>query len=292
MRAIPLLLVSLLLALASTAAGRDIFVDNNVGDDQFTGEQPRRTPDMTGPVYSLGQALRLAQPGDAIIVAKTDVPFFESLSLVGNRHSGSRQQPFTIIGNGAILDGSAPIRSHAWKPYKDSIFRFRPQAMSHQQLFLDGLPALQVAVAPSQHEPPPLKPRQWCSVDGYIYFCVDHDKQPSDYRLSCASRKTGITLFQVENVRLSNLIVQGYQIDGIQLANSARQVSLVGVVCRGNGRAGVVVGGASSVDLDPSTGLGDNGRAQLLTLPYSEAHVRGTLLSNTAPAWVDQGGTV
>ena len=52
------------------------------------------------------------------------------------------------------------------------------------------------------------------------------------------------------------------------------------------------MGGASLAEIDASL-LGDNGCAQLLTLPCSETHLRGThLLSNTAPGWVDQGGRV
>ena len=52
------------------------------------------------------------------------------------------------------------------------------------------------------------------------------------------------------------------------------------------------MGGASLAEIDASL-LGDNGQAQLLTLPYSETHLRSThLLCNTAPGWVDQGGRV
>ena len=37
--------------------------------------------------------------------------------------------------------------------------------------------------------------------------------------------------------------------------------------------------------------VGNNGRAQLLSFPLSETHVRNSkLLGNTAPAWVDRGG--
>jgi hypothetical protein len=52
------------------------------------------------------------------------------------------------------------------------------------------------------------------------------------------------------------------------------------------------VGGASLLDID-HTLLSDNGQAQLLTLPYSETHLRDSrLLWHTAPGWVDQGGRV
>jgi hypothetical protein len=46
------------------------------------------------------------------------------------------------------------------------------------------------------------------------------------------------------------------------------------------------------VTIDASL-LGNNGQAQLLALPYSEAHVRNSqLLSNSAPRVVDQSGRV
>jgi len=94
----------------------------------------------------------------------------------------------------------------------------------------------------------------------------------------------------VRNVRVLNLTVQGFQVDGLSAANSARDVSLGGITARGNGRAGVSVGGASRVEIELSV-IGNNGQAQILTAPYSETAVRSSdLFSNTAPAWVDRGG--
>jgi len=282
----------LLLLWSSPMEGREIFVDNLAGDDQFTGQQASATADLTGPVRTIGRALRLAQHGDAIVLAKNDVPYRESISLVGSRHGGRAGHPFIIRGNGAILDGSTPVPPEAWKHYRGKIFRFSPTRMGTQQLFLDDRPAARVPVAHSTTEPPELQPKQWCWIAGRIYFCVEKTKLPDDYRLSCADESIGVTMFHVDHVVVEKLTVQGFQLDGISLHNSARNVSLQEVTCRGNGRSGVAVGGASMVDLDNSL-LGNNGRAQLLTLPYSETHLHGThLLSNTAPAWVDEGGRV
>jgi hypothetical protein len=283
----------LALTLWSTPApGREIFVNNLSGDDRFTGQQPRGSADLSGPVRTIAKALRLAGAGDVIVLAKTNTPYRESISLVGSRHSGTAKAPFMIRGNGAILDGSAPVPAKAWDSYQGAIFRFRPVQTGYQQLFLDGRPAVQVAASQSAVGPPELNPRQWCSLGGYIYFCVDQTKLPADYQLTCAREQTGVTLYHVDYATVANLTVQGFQVDGINLFNSARHVSLVDVLCRGNGRSGVAVGGASLVEIDASR-LGDNGQAQLLTLPYSETHLRRTeLLSTTAPAWVDQGGRV
>jgi hypothetical protein len=272
--------------------GREVFVDNAGGDDRFSGQQPRDPGGMGGPVRTLAKALRLAGPGDSIVLAKTDAPYRESLSLTGSRHSGAAQQPFAIQGNGAILDGSVPAPGEAWELYKGAIFRLRSRATGYPQLFIDGRPAVRVFAPQAAKRPPELQPRQWCSLEGRIYFCVEKTKLPGDYKLSYAHDQTGITLFHVEYVRIANLTVQGFQVDGISLCNSAREVSLSNVTCRGNGRSGVAVGGASQATIDASL-LGNNGQAQLLTLPYSEAHLRNThLLSNTAPGWVDQGGQV
>jgi hypothetical protein len=285
-------LLLMLAVWSPPAVGRDIFVDNMAGNDRSSGRLSSHTPDGSGPVRTIAAALRLAASGDTIVLANTARPYHESFSLVGSRCSGNWRQPFVIRGNGAILDGSAPVLPAAWENYAGPVFRFRPLQLGCQQLFLDGRPAVRAFVAPSAAGVPELQPRQCCLLDGQIYFCVDPTKLPRDYRLSYAREQVGITLFHCQRVLITDLVVQGFRLDGINLQNSARDVSLVGVTCRGNGRSGVTVGGASLVDIGYSL-LSDNGEAQLLTLPYSETHVRHSrLLSHTAPDWVDLGGRV
>jgi len=274
----------------SAALARDICVDNLAGDDRNDGRYPRGSTGMDGPVRTIERALRLAQSGDRVVLAKNAEPYRESISLVGSRRSGLSFRDFVLQGNGAVLDGSAPVPPDAWQYYRDATFRFRPPHLEYQQLFLNDRPAPRVIAGPLAGAPPELQPGQWCLLEGYIYFCVDPTRLPEDYPLSYAQLRVGITLYHVERVTIQDLVVQGFQLDGINAANSARDVTLTGVVCRGNGRSGITVGGASMVDLDACL-VGNNGEAQLLTLPYSETHVRNSeLLSNTAPAWVDQGG--
>ena len=86
----------------SPAVGREIFVDNVAGDDRFTGQMASDPGGMAGPVRTLAKALRLAGCGDTIVLVKNDVPYRESISLAGSRHSGTPDEPFTIRGNGAI----------------------------------------------------------------------------------------------------------------------------------------------------------------------------------------------
>jgi hypothetical protein len=296
MRTARSLAVSVLVAVAmvSAATAKDIHVNNLNGDDRFSGQHERNLSDRSGPVRSLARALQMASTGDRIVLANTGQPYRESITLTGNRHSGYSFRPFVIEGNGAILDGSAPVPAEAWDHYKGPVYRFRPTRLGYQQLFLNDRPLTRVAVDPQAERPPELGPLEWCLHDGCIYFAVEPEtlKLPKDYALSCTHKRVGITLFHVEGVALLDLTVQGFHLDGINAFNSAREVTLAGVTCRGNGRSGITVGGASHVVLNGCL-VGNNGAAQLLTLPYSETAVQNTvLLSNTAPGWVDQGGRV
>jgi hypothetical protein len=282
------LLVSL--TAAGTSFARDILVSNVAGDDQFSGQVWQRTPERTGPVRTIARALRLANMGDRIVLAKTPEPYREAFSLVGLRYSGRVGLPFTIVGNGAILDGSEPIPADAWEYDGGHVFRFRPKDVGIQQLFLNDRPAQRVSADFAATQLPKLRPLEWSQRGGLIYFCVEKDRLPSDYRLSCAQKQTGITLYHVEYVTIVDLIVQGFRLDGVNAFNSARQIYLARLTCRGNGRSGITVGGASTLTLEACL-VGDNGQSQLLTLPWSETTVLASnLLPLTAPAWVDQGG--
>lgn len=276
-------------SLTTTAWPRDIYVSNAAGDDTYTGYESRPMAGEAGPVRTIQRALRLANPGDVIQLDNTGTPYRESISLVGQRHSGFPDQPFVIRGNGATLDGSRAIPPHAWEHFRLAIFRFRPIRSGYQQLFIDGRPAARMPI-PSMDVIPDLKPLEWCMADGWIYFCVEPEKLPADYNLSCADLQTGITLYHVTHASICELYVQGFQTDGISAFNSARDVRIFAVTCQRNGRAGISVGGACSVAIE-NTLLCGNGMAQLLTLPLSQTRVARSVLSgDTAPGWVDQGG--
>ncbi len=284
----------LTLLLAPEAIAKDIHVNNLHGDDTFTGRQTQNLPDRSGPVRSIARALRLASQGDRIVLANTAEPYREAIALSGSRHSGYSFRPFVIEGNGAVLDGSAPVAPETWENHQGPVFRFAPPRLAHQQLFLNDRPLVRVAAARQADGPPELEPLEWCLYDGHIYFSIEPDttKLPQDYALTYAHTRVGITLFHVSRVVIRDLTVQGYQLDGINAFNSAREVTLSGVTSRGNGRTGITIGGASQVLINACL-VGNNGSAQVLTLPYSETGIQNSeLLSNTAPGWVDQGGRV
>jgi hypothetical protein len=93
-------------------------------------------------------------------------------------------------------------------------------------------------------------------------------------------------------VRIRDLIVQGFQRDGINAHDGAYQVAIRNVTCRGNGRSGISVGGASQVEIDGCL-IAANGSAQVRTEGFSHTRItRSQLPDKTAPALLRLGGKV
>lgn len=278
--------------ICSTTVARDIYVSNLAGDDRFDGTQQQGTDRYNGPVRTIAKAMRLAQPGDVVQIANTGVPYREMISVAGGDHSGTARQPFRIEGHGAVLDGSVAIPPLAWEHYRADVFRFRPQRMGHQQLFLEDRPLVHRAVPAGASRPETLNPLEWYFFGGHIYFRVEKDRLIDAYSLSHAGHAVGITLYKVHDVIISDLVVQGFQLDGVNAHEGVRNGALVGLICRGNGRSGITVAGTSRLEIE-SCVSGDNGYAQLYTEGLSRTQLVGTqLLANSAPAVVRQGGDV
>jgi hypothetical protein len=124
------------LGSVATLPARELYVNNETGDDRFEGRSPQYFSG-DGPCRSIARALFLAQAGDTVVLAKTAQPYRESVTLQGERHSGNSFRPFRLVGNGATLDGREPIRSAAWESVGGDIVRFEPARKSLGLLYLD-----------------------------------------------------------------------------------------------------------------------------------------------------------
>jgi hypothetical protein len=306
------------LAHALPLAAREIFVDNTTGNDRNIGTSATNSSLGGGPCRSITRALAVAQESDQIVVANTGVPYRESLTLFGMRNSGSPKFPFVIIGNGAVLDGSVPVNPRGWQYFDNDIFRLTPTRTSYQQLFLEGVPLQRVHLDNNNLQLPTLRPFQWCMFERQIYLCMKQPTEddlafaastgdeflqqlytrepwkysPGEYDFSIAGLPVGITLYDVRNVVITDLFVQGYQLDGINAHDKAFAVELLGVTTRGNGRSGISIGGASRVKIAESSSR-YNGAAQIRTEGFSHTIiVDSELLGATAPPLVREGGDV
>lgn len=272
------------------AAGRDIFVSNATGNDRQDGRTMRPLVPSTGPVRTIGKALRLAQAGDRIILDNTSEPYRESLSLIGGRHSGSILGPLVIEGRGAVLDGTVPIPDDEWEHFSGDVFAYRPARLGYQQLFLAGRRAVRHPVAKEAVQPPPLAPLEWCLWRGRILLRVEEGRLPDVYQASCCGLQTGITLYYVHNVLVRDLVVQGFAVDGIAVHDVVRDTRLERVSSRDNGMSGVSVRGASWLEMDECQLLG-NGHSQLRVEDFARCWLYQCELSpETAPAIQQSGG--
>ncbi len=278
--------------LVAVAAARDIFVSNLDGDDRFDGSQSQGVVGASGPVCTIAKGLRLAARGDRIIVANTPQAYRETLSLSGEKHSGSPAGPFIIEGNGARLEGSSPVPPKAWSHHDGDVFCFRPDRLAYQQLFLAGRPAVRHPTTPHDVSLPALQPLQWCLSAGRIYFRVESGQLPDAYQPACCRLQTGITLYHVHDVVVQNLSIQGFQLDGVAASDAVRGARFDALACRANGRSGISVSGASRVELNGCV-LSDNGEGQLRSEGSAQTHVyQSELIASTSAALLLHGGRV
>ena len=270
------------------AVAANVYVDNVAGDDLHDGAQPTSIGGG-GPVRTLRKALKICHAGDRIVLANSGEAYRESISLSTAEHCGNAVSAFIIDGQGAVLEGSEPVLGEAWENERGPVFRFRPPRSSYQQLFLDGKPAVQKKLLAGDTRLPKLQPLEWYRRGAYLYFCVEPDKLPRNYNLACSARQTGITLYHVHDVLITNLVVQGFRLDGINVNDAVVNCEVLVVTSRGNGRSGVTVSGSSQARIEACV-IGDNGEEQLLLEGTSSTIVeKSELIANTGPAVTNRG---
>ncbi len=279
--------------LSVTLPARDLYVNNVTGDDRNDGLAETAVSPGRGPFRSIRRALEAARNGDHIHVAATGQPYRESLTVQAGRHSGIPNRPFILEGNGAVLDGSEPVPPDAWEGVGPSLFRFPCQTKTTHVLFLDGIPATRRRVPRGSGVPVDLEPLQWCLVDGFVYFRTEPGKLPWSYNLSHTVLPVGLTLYEVRHLIVRDFVIQGFALDGVNAHDGAHGVQFVGLTCRGNGRSGISIGGASRVVIEACL-VGDNGQAQLRTEGVSHTRLVNCDIVDhpAAPAIDQQGGEI
>ena len=278
--------------LATEVGARDIYVDNLAGNDTQTGRESTGVGRENGPVRTIAKATRLAAPGDRIVLANTAEPYREQVTLQGGKCSGlGAGLPFVLEGNGAIIDGTTDVPDEAWQRVGADVFRFGPLLKSHQALFIEGEPVGRVPMARGEARPS-LQPLQWLLSGGWVYLRTRPGEVPQSYHALCAGLQTGITVYDVQNVVVSNVVVRGFALDGVNAHDKAFNLRLEGVVARDNGRSGVSIGGASRARLIGCEAAG-NHVAQVRTEGFCRVlHAECQFDETTAPAIVRDGGQI
>ena len=276
----------LLLWLPAAVRAEILFVNNVLGSDTNSGTVETNQGGRDGPLKSIAAALKRSRAGGRIIVGKTDQPYYECLTFQGRHHSGSSLRPFVVEGNGATLDGTAPIPTQGWQHVHKSIYRYFPNRLGHQRLFLEGKLARQMPTDEYGNVlSNVMRPGQWCHCGGAIQFAADQGRQPAGYELRYAKHRVGITLYDVQRVLIRNLVVRGFQLDGVNAHDNAMECALSGVTSEANGRSGFSIGGASRLRLTECVSR-DNGIVPLRSEGWSTTQLVGTtLLTSGGPTW-------
>jgi len=248
-----------------SAVAETYYVNNRVGNDRFDGLSERPIGGDNGPVRSLALALRRADKSDMIILAATGRPYYESLTLMGPRHSGTGQHPFQIVGNGAELSGARPLPADQWQPVADSVWRITPIRKGHYQLVENGAALPEVACERTAAALPELRVGNWCAWRGAIYFRTEKEASPRDMDLSIAEDGVGLTLLGIENVIITNLTLKHYRLDGINAHDRCREVVLDQITSTENGRSGITVAGSSRVAIFDSACRANRKSSLLIT---------------------------
>jgi hypothetical protein len=248
-KAVALLSVaSILLNFATSATAEVYFVNNRTGADRNDGLVETPLSNITGPVKSISQALKLASFADMIIVANTGVPYYDNLSFQGEKHSGDPARPFRLIGNGATITGAMVVPEGAWREAARDVWQVTPFRKGFFQLVRDGkaLPEVRPQASEKWDSIPDLEVDQWCSWRGSIYYRVERFVEPAKQRLSIARRSCGITVFAAHDIVISDLTVQHFRLDGVNLHDLATNIQLEKLTLHENGRAGLAIGGSST----------------------------------------------
>ncbi len=262
--------VPVLLLIAGSISASEIYVNNLTGRDADDGLIPNARQGNSGPVQSLARAGRLAGFGDTIILANTGTPYYGSLSLVGERHSGTRLRPFAIIGNGATVSGLRSVPREGWRKQTGKLWKLTSTRKGFYQILRDGQRLPEYIPENGVNPLEALVPGQWASWRGSIYFHQDGIDTPETQDFAFTADQTGISLHQVSNVLIVDVTLQHFRFDGIHAQGLCDGVELQNVNSVENGRAGIASSGASTIDIFGGR-VERNGRHQILITNRSKA---------------------
>lgn len=252
-----------LMSAADSAKAANLYVNNELGSDELLGGQSERMG-RQGPVETINCAIRLAAPGDRIVVAKTATPYREQISISGHCLRGLPHRKFVLESDGAVLDGTVEADAGAWRHVAGNLFAMTPRRLRYQQLFLEGKPLERVRLVSTYGADETLEPMQWALTSRSILLRSEAAKLPGSYGLRHAGLQTGITLYNTRGVVIRGFVIQGFHQDGINAHELVKDCLIENVECRANGRSGISVGGVSRVTASGCK-LYDNGQSQART---------------------------
>lgn len=269
------LLALFILAATATAHARTIYVDSRIGNNSYDGTAADPLNAWVGPVRTLNRAMELLCPGDVLVLIDNGTPYYGGLSFVGSRFSGTPRHPFRLEGGGAVISGAKPLAAGSWTEVGTHLWRTTPIRKGWYQLIRDGQAVPRVELSSPIDGLPQLPAGSWGDYRGAIYYRTAPGETPAEQDLALAEEETGLTLLGVRNVVISNVTFRHFRVDGINAQDRCANVTLSNVSSLENGRAGIVVGGTSDVNIVGGEVTG-NAEDSLRIVEYGEATLTDT----------------
>jgi hypothetical protein len=274
-RIIAILAAAVALGLwAGESRAATIYVNSLTGDNRLNGFAPQPINESVGPVRTLQRALQIAGSSDTISLVNNGTPYYGCFTLVGERASGSPTKPFRIIGNGSVLSGSKPILPASWYMAGVDLWRVTPLRKGHAVLLRGEQAVPEVPCPEEADELPPLPEGHWCLFQGAVYYQSSSNELPPELPFSLADDEVGLTLLDVHDVEIHDLVVRHFRLDGINVHDRCSDVLIQNVVCEQNGRAGITVAGSSRAVLLDVVASG-NREHSVLVRELGEAIIEG-----------------
>lgn len=213
----------LFLALPRLSAA-DLHVDPARGNDAADGQ--------SGPVRTLGRAIRLAGPGDTIHL-QPEVVYSDS-AVFANKH-GEPGRPITLDGHGAILDGSESVRAADWEALGAGLFRKSDLVPSLNDAILgrwfflwDGrmnrMGRTSKGPKAAFKKPTELQPGEWTHAEGAFYLRLAEGADLDAANIRYPARANAVAQagkgshLVVRNVTGRHVYNDGFNVHGAQRA--------------------------------------------------------------------------
>ena len=219
-----------LLAIPSATSAATYYVNNQVGDDHNAGT----TADA--PLASVTHAVSLCKTSDALVLANTGKPYYESLNL--GRLGGTPQRPFVIEGNGAVLSGLIIIEPARWKKLEDDLYLLPLDEHPYGNPFLVNRD--QRLKAAKKSESLASEEHFWDREAG-VYFRCAPGKDLESYELAATLNVSGLITTSASYVVCRNLVCEHFSNDGFNMHGDCRGIYLENVVARHNGDDGISI---------------------------------------------------
>ncbi len=261
--------VVLWLAVASTSAARDLYVNPITGDERNDGLAAMPGAAGVGPVKTIHRAVRNAQPGDTVHLAPLDEPYHES--AVFHDRICPADKPITLDGHGATISGAERMDLATWEQVapgrfrKVGLMRMDSAILGRWFFRIDGrmqhMGRTSKGPSAKLKQPAELQPGEWTFVEAEDAFYVQlaPAKKPSDYVVEAPMRSAGVQVSgRNENIIIRNLNTQHVYNDGFNIHGYCRGVVFENVSAVECGDDGISAHDDCRIRVDGFTSIGNS----------------------------------